>query len=161
MATITTLAIGGISHPSYSAQTKMPYLAEIELNWAEVVTAKGSAIAASDVIEAIKVPAYTAILGVGAQVITVGNATAATVDIGVTGVDADEWVDGYDIIAATGMYTPLAVTPDWTITGATADTVDVLIASLTDTLSTGKLRVFALLLDIAPKKAPGIAAVGS
>ena len=52
MATVTTLAkaAGGRGNPS-----KKPYMVEVEIDLAAAATAKGSALAAADVIEAISV----------------------------------------------------------------------------------------------------------
>lgn len=161
MATISTLNIEGTTGISYGAQTKLQYLVEVVIDWADVLAAKGSALADNDVVEAITVPAGTVILGVGAQVMVATDGTTLTCDVGVTGVDVDEWVDGIDAKATALTYwTPLAVTPDQTII-STADTIDVLLLTLTGTVTTGKLRVFAWLLDVSAKKAPGLVAIGS
>lgn len=161
MATISTLNIEGTTGISYAGATRLPYLAEVVIDWAEVLVAKGTALADNDVVEAITVPAGHVILGVGAQVMVAANGTTLTCDIGVTGVDVDEWVDGIDAKATAGTYwTPLAVTPDQTMI-STADTIDVLLLTLTGTVSTGKLRVFAWLLDVSAKAAPGLVAIGS
>ncbi len=166
MATITTLANNpatSVTHASAASNVKLPYLAEVVIDFSEAVTAKlPTALAASDVIEAILVPANTVILGCGAQVITVADSTTLTMDIGITGGDVDEWVDGLDGKATAGTYsTDLEVTPSWTTIGTTADTIDVLFATLTGTLTTGKVRVYAWLLDVSARKAPGLVALGS
>jgi len=163
MANITTLRVDGAGHPS-RAMTTVPYLVENYINFADITTAKGSAVAAADTVEAITVPAGTLILNAGVQCIVVDNATALTLDLGFTGGDVDEFVDGYDHAAATaGAYSAyLATDPQWIAPVATADTIDLLIASLTDAPTTGTVRVWALLCDVSPRAAqPSLAQIGS
>lgn len=166
MANITTLKVAGdgVSHPS-RALGNTPYTVENYINFADVTTAKGSAIAASDTIEAIAVPAGTLILNAGVQCIIPDNATALTLDLGFTGGDVDEFVDGFDhAAAAAGAYSAyLATDPQWIAPITTADTIDLLIATLTDAPTVGQVRVWALLVDVAPKRstAPAIAALKS
>jgi len=166
MATITTLANNASTATTLaniSSNVKVPTFVEVEIDWAEALTAKGTALAQGDVIEAIRVPAGTMIKSCAAQVVTAANNTSGTVDVGITGGDVDEWVDGMDIKATAGTYsTDLSPSPVYQIL-ATADTIDVLLvaADMTAPLTTGKIRVFAELLDVNPKKAPGLAALGS
>lgn len=125
---------------------RRPYLVQTTLNFATALSDKGSALAAADVIPAIAVPAGTCILNVGAQVVTATNATATTVDIG-TGVDADVFVDGFDTTSAADTYAQNAAAFQ-PVMAIAADNIDVTVATLTGTLSTGKLRVWALLMDV-------------
>lgn len=163
MANITTLKVTGTTHPS-RATTNVPYVVSNYINFADITTAKGSAVAAADTVEAITVPAGTAILAAGLECMIVDNATALTLDLGFTGGDVDEFVDGFDhAAAAAGAYSAsLDTVPGITVLG-TADTIDLLIATLTDAPTVGQVRVWALLVDISGKtdKAPAIAALGS
>lgn len=167
MATISTLYVTGTTHQSINNNVAVGYLAENVIDLAEAATAKGSALAASDVIEAIRVPAGTQVLFAGVQIVSVmtGTSTDATIDLGITGGDVDAFVDGMDLDgAALGAYgTPAtaAITPATFVT--TADTIDILIATQTGTITGGKIRVFAHLLDCSAtnRKRPGIAVVGS
>ncbi len=61
MATITTLA--GAASAGRTAGA-VPYLVDVTVDFAAAATAKGSALAAADVIEALSVPANTLILNV-------------------------------------------------------------------------------------------------
>lgn len=161
MALISTLDKNGLTHMSRNGTVKMPYLVEFELDYAAALVAKGSALAASDVIEAINIPAGTVVLGAGAQIMVAGDSTTLTLHVG-TGADADEWVASLDGKATAGTYgTDLDASPSWN-TYATADTIDVTFATLTGTLTTGKVRVYALLMDVSdfPNKI-GIALIGS
>ena len=70
MATVTTLA-GGASAGRTAAP--VPYVVDKVIDFAAAATAKGSALAAADVIECISVPANTVILNAGFEVITVAG----------------------------------------------------------------------------------------
>lgn len=163
MATVSTLYKSGTTHlGAIGSNVKVPYLVEFELDWADALAAKGSALANADVIECIHLPAQTVVLGAGLSIKTTGNATALTVDLGVTGVDADEWANDFDIVGTAGTHSAdLSASPVW-YTAATADTIDVVLVSLTGTISTGVTRVYALLLDVSDTpSSPGIALIGS
>lgn len=147
MATVTSLAraVGGEGNPGRKA-----YYVEQEIDWAAAATAKGSALAAADVIEAITVPAGTMVLNAGMQVVTAatGESADVAIDVGVTGVDADVFVDGFDLdAAAAGAYAQNAAAFQPIIVG-TEDTIDVLIQAATTAPTGGKVRVFAVLMDI-------------
>lgn len=160
--TMTTAGVAGC-HPSRNANVKVPYLVEVEIDLADAVTEKGSALAQADVIQAISVPANTMILAGGAacKSVMTGTSTDLTLDIGITGGDVDNLVDGWDFDAATaGAYaTVVGVNEPVFIT--TADTIDILFVTQTGTVTGGVIRVFALLLDVSDAQAPGIVAVGS
>jgi hypothetical protein len=164
MATVNMTPGVTTLHPTRSGNTSLPYLVEVHLDIAAAAAAKGSALAAADVIELINVPAGSLILAAGIQVLveTTDTQTDVTVDLGVTGVDADAFVDGYDLDAATtGAYAsqPAAYQP--IVVGATADTIDLLFATATAGPSAGELRVWAVLMDVSDRQAPGIVALGS
>jgi hypothetical protein len=143
----------------------VPYVVENYIDFADVLAAKGSALAANDTIEALTVPAGTLVLKAGIQTIAVDDATTLTLDMGFTGGDVDEFVDGYDQAAAVaGAYSAyLATDPVHIVPITTADTIDVLFATLTGTLTVGKIRVWALMVDVSEKalKAPSIAQLAS
>jgi hypothetical protein len=154
MATVTTLAGSASAGRTAGA---VPYLVDVTIDFAAAATAKGSALAAADVIECINVPADTLILNAGMEVVTVlgGESNDTTFDLGVTGVDADVFVDGFDAdAAAAGAYAQNAAAFQPLIVG-TADTIDLLIATATTAPTGGKVRVWALMCDIGAKPAPG------
>lgn len=147
MATITSLAGGATSGRTAGP---VPYLVDVEVNFATAATAKGSALAASDVIECISVPANTLILNAGIEVLTVtgGESSDTTYDLGVTGVEADNFIDGFDgDAAAAGAYAQNAAAYQ-PLVNATADTIDLLIATATTAPTSGVFRVWAVLMDI-------------
>jgi len=159
MATVTTLAGGSVSRNTPSRQM---YYIEQNVDFAAAATAKGSALAAADIIEAISVPAGTVIFNAGIQTLTaVDSATNADtrLDLGVTGVDADVWVDGFDIKGGgAGAYAqnPAAYQP--IVIGAAADTIDVLIQAATTAPVSGVIRVWAILMDVATRGTATVAA---
>jgi hypothetical protein len=147
MATITTLA--GAASAGRTAGS-VPYLVEKTIDFAAAATAKGSALAAADVIECVSVPANTVILNAGFEVITVagGESSDTTYDLG-TGVDADNFVDGFDgDAAAAGAYAQNAAAFQPIVVGATADTIDLTIATATTAPTSGSLRVWAVLMNV-------------
>ena len=158
MATIDlSNGLGGAPRPVRSL-TNMPYFVEKTIDFAAAATAKGSALAAADVIEVIDVPAGTMVLNAGLQVTAVatGESNDTTVDLGITGVDADCFVDGFDLdAAAANAYAQNAAAFQPLIVG-TADTIDLLIATATTAPTGGTVRVWAVLCDIGAKPAPGI-----
>jgi hypothetical protein len=151
MATVTTLAGGSVD--GFTAG-RMPYFKEVLIDFAAAATAKGSALAAADVIEAISVPANTMILNAGLEVITVagGESNDTTVDLGVTTTEPDNFVDGFDLdAAAAGAYAQNAAAFQPLVIG-TADTIDLLIATATTAPTSGVVRVWAVLMDIDARK---------
>ena len=157
MATIDlSNGLGGAPRPARSL-TNMPYLVEKTIDFAVAATTKGSALAATDVIEVIDVPAGTMVINAGLQVVTVatGESSDTTVDLGITTTEPDNFVDGFDLdAAAAGAYAQNAAAFQPLIVG-TADTIDLLIATATTAPTGGKVRVWALMCDIGAKPAPG------
>lgn len=158
MATISTLNMDGTTFESMTG-VNAPYLAEFTVDFAKALVAKGSALAANDIIETIVCPVGTAILAAGLQTMVADDATTLTLDLGITGGDPDEWVAAYDQAAAAALaYAPqLDTVPIWTLI-TTADTIDILLKTLTGVLTVGKVRVWAVLVDLnTSKKKAGIA----
>jgi hypothetical protein len=147
MATITTLAGGATAGRTAGS---VPYLVDKTINFATAATAKGEALAAADVIECISVPVNTVILNAGLEIITAlgGESNDNTFDLG-TGVDADVFVDGFDAdAAAAGAYAQNAAAFQPLVVGATADTIDITIATATTAPTSGVVRVWAVLMNV-------------
>jgi len=128
----------------------VPYLVDNVIDFAVAATEKGGALAAADVIEAISVPANTVILNAGLEIITAlgGESNDNTFDLG-TGVDVDVFVDGFDAdAAAAGAYAQNAAAFQPIVVGATADTIDITIATATTAPTSGKVRVWAILMNV-------------
>lgn len=148
MATVTTLAGGATAGRTAGS---VPYLVDKTIDFAAAATAKGSALAAADVIECISVPVNTVILNAGIEITTVlgGESSDTTFDLGITGVDADVFVDGFDADAAVaGDYAQNAAAFQPVVIGATADTIDLLITTATTAPTSGVARVWAVLMNV-------------
>ena len=155
MATITTLSnsIGAATQPSRSVRN-MPYVVENTINLASAVTAKGSALAAADVIEALQIPAQSIVLAAGFE-ITSAVTGSCTVSLGVTGVTAAAYVSAFAVTSAlsVGTYATPA-TAGYPIVSQSADTLDLLLVTETTTLSAGTIRVFAVVVDAQDRVGP-------
>lgn len=136
--------------PSQDANVKKAYQFWVEIDLAEAAASKGSALAQGDVIEALRVPPNTLVEFVWAKKVSAmtGTSTDLTFDIGFTGGDVDNYVDGWDFDgAAVGSYsTPLGVQEPVIV--STSDTIDILFVTQTGTVTGGKLIVGAQLVDI-------------
>lgn len=145
MATVTSLAkaVGGKGNPG-----RKPYFVEVEIDLAEAATAKGSALAANDIIQAITVDTNTAVMFAGMEITSApAGGTSCTADLGITGGDVDAFVDGFTVTGASaGSYSVLANTAAPIIV-TTSDTIDILLLGTTPDTS-GKIRVFAYLMDV-------------
>lgn len=144
MATLTTFlkSAHGKGNPS-----RKPYLIE------NVIDLTESAIDCSsgDIVQALTVPTDTVILWAGIQVkesATMNTGTNATAILG-TAVDPNEYVAAFDIDGASdGAYAP-TVAQAGVLVASAADTLDVTFAGDGATFTAGKLRVFAMLMDVS------------
>lgn len=130
------------------ARGRQPYLVQQVVDFAQAATDKGSALAAADVIPAITVPANTVVLAAGMEVTAAhaGTSTDTAFDLGIGG--GANFVDGFDFDGASvGAYATSATTVPVVI-GGTADNIDITIQAMTGTTTGGKVRVFAILMDI-------------
>ena len=155
MATVdVSSGINAATHPS-GALRSAPYVVEATLNFATATTTKGSALAAADVLEVLDIPAETLILNAGYEV-TATITGDVTLDVGITGVDADVFIDGATLAAATavGTYAQNAAAFQPVVIGSSADTLDVLIATSTTAISAGTIRVWAVLVDLNGRVGP-------
>lgn len=162
MATITTLAQAGGVTSATRNWLATPVLYSNTIDFAQALAAKGSALASADVIEAIRIPAGCFILGAGLQTIEVDDATTLTIGVG-TDLDPDGFVDAYDQAAAiAGAYgTSLFDTSEIHTLYTAANSIDIVFETLTGTLTVGKVRVFAWVLDINGAPEPGLVQIGS
>ena len=155
MATITTLsnAVGSGLQPVRSIRN-VPYMVENTINFASAVTAKGSALAAADVIEALQIPAQSIVIAAGFEILTAVTGSC-TVSLGVTGVTAAAYVSAFGVTGslAVGDYATPA-TAGYPIVTKSADTLDLLLVTETTTLSAGSVRVFALIVDAQDRVGP-------
>lgn len=137
MATYDKTGVGGTTgHPSNG---RTPYLVENTIDISAINGGAGTAT--GDVIQALDIPAETLIMQAGIEVLTALSGSV-TMDLGITGGDVDNFVDGDT--NATG-YSTLTATANLVV--ASADTLDVL--ALSADSSAGKIRVWAVLCDVS------------
>jgi hypothetical protein len=145
------------------------YKVENVIDFADALVLKGSALAADDIITALVAPPGTAILAAGLQNLTASDSTTLTLHLGITTTvgtataDIDEWVVSFDNeAAAVGDYSPGLDAAPGVVVCSGFTPIDMELATLTGTLTVGKVRVWAILCPIgASNKNVGIALVGS
>ena len=152
MATVS--AVNGIqagTHPSRGIRS-LPYVVENLVNFATVTTTKGSALAASDIIQAITVPTQTAVLAAGYEVIATATGDVA-LSVGTTQL-ATAFVSSQGLTSSTavGAYPTPSSTAYPAVFGASAGTVDITISTSTTALSAGTVRVWAILCDVQDRR---------
>ena len=143
MATITSLLLPATGN---SNRGRMPYQVELSID----LTAQAIDCSSGDVVQCITLPANTHILHAGVQVVesaTQNTGTDATVTLGAA--DADEYVTAFDIDGASDLAYAPSVTPSAEVVLSSADTLDLTFAGDGATFSAGKLRVYALLMDVS------------
>lgn len=147
-ATTTALATTNTNHgPTYGVSSRVkPYLVEQTINFADQnIDANGSTI------ECVDIPANCICLFAGIEVTTALTNTAsdATVDMGLSGGDADSWVDGFDIDGASaGTYATVLVATANPQVVDTATPMKLTFAGTAGTISAGVLRVFAVVMPV-------------
>ena len=143
MATITSLLKAATGN---SQRGRNPYMVENTLDIVATTVDPSS----GDVVQAITIPAGTKILAAGLEVVesaTMNTGTDATVTVGAA--DPDEYVTSFDIDgAADGAYAP-SVTVSADVVLSSADTLDVTFAGTGASFTAGKLRVYAIMMDVS------------
>ena len=153
MATITSLLLPATGN---SNRGRMNYQVELIID----LTAQAIDCSSADVVQCITLPANTHILHAGVQVVesaTQNTGTDATVTIGAA--DVDEYVTSFDIDCASDLAYAPSVTPSAEVVLATADTLDLTFAGSGATFTAGKLRVYALLMDVSEQGSTSAAEV--
>ena len=132
---------------------------EVELNFTDItadrVAASLTALAATDSLAILNVPAKTMVMCVGIDV-TTADGTASTVDLGETGGDVDGWINGHNCnavgSACSTNNTLVEGTPNVFEPAlgngkyyAAADTIDMLF--LTAPQDASVIRVWAICID--------------
>jgi hypothetical protein len=143
MATITSLLKSATGN---SQRGRNPYMVENTLDIVATTVDPSS----GDVVQAITIPAGHKIMAAGVEVVesaTMNTGTDATITLGAA--DADEYVTSFDIDgAADGAYAPSAtVAADVVL--ASDDTLDVTFAGSGASFTAGKLRVYAIMMDVS------------
>ncbi len=143
MATITSLLKAATGN---SQRGRNPYMVENTLDIVATTVNPSS----GDVVQAITIPAGHKIMAAGVEVVesaTMNTGTDATITLGAA--DADEYVTSFDIDgAADGAYAP-SVTVSADVVLASDDTLDVTFAGSGASFTAGKLRVYAIMMDVS------------
>ena len=144
MATITSLLLPAHGN---SQRGRNPYMIQKTID----LTAQAISCTAGDIVQCLTIPANTKIMSAGVEVVasaTMNTGTDATVILG-TGAANNEYVAAFDIDgAADGAYAPSATVADDVVLSS-ADTLDLTFAGAGATFSAGKLRVYAVLMDVS------------
>ena len=145
MATITSLLLP--AHGS-SQRGRAPYMVQKTID----LTAQAISCTAGDVVQCITIPANTRVIHAGFQVVesaTMNASTDATAALGFTGGDVDEFAAALDIDgAADGAYAP-QVSIDGLALSTSGDTIDFVLAGSGASFTAGKLRAYAVMMDIS------------
>jgi len=142
----TTSQVGS----TISASGRTPYFVSQDLDWAKAATAKGSALAAGDIIQLIDLPANTMLIGAGAEVTTVANSTGDEVVTLQASVVSTTYVTA-QAVNALGYLAEKTAGDTFGVNAArntSADTLDIVLGSTGGTSPTsGVVRVFATLMS--------------
>ena len=138
----------------HRSRMRSMYVLEKTVDIAAVCTAAGiSALTADDIIQVLDIPAEVYLLHAGVEVITAFNGTSPVVDVDFAA--GDDFVDGqsvastgYKAAGSNGHVDYTAVTTFANRITAT-DTLDVKVGAGANDVSTGKIRVYAILIDIS------------
>jgi len=139
---------------------RVPYMVERIVDFAEVTTTKGSALATGDIIQVINVPANTLLHGAIAEVLTVDTSTGATFDLDVAA--GDDFIDGGDLntlgYPAVGSNGLAPFGANTVLPTSAADTIDMLLNVPGATVpANGKVRVVAWMTDASELGLGGVA----
>tara|TARA_R100001510_G_C7577328_1_gene151586 strand:+ start:62 stop:544 length:483 start_codon:yes stop_codon:yes gene_type:complete len=124
---------------------KGPYMVQTVLNLATALSDKGGALAAGDVIPVIAVKKGTMVMNAGIEVDTQSDGSTLTVDLGM--IAAEDFIDGFDGTSAAGVVAqnPAAYSPRMAVAD---DNIDLKLVTLSGgAVTTGKLRIWAVLMD--------------
>ena len=146
-----TTGQGTAGHPS---RMRSVYVLEKTVDIAAVCTAGGiSALTAADIIQVIDVPAESYIIHVGVEVITALNGTTPLLDVDFAA--GDDFVDNFDATgtgyagAGTNGHVDYTAVTTFSNRVTATDTIDILVNAGANDVSTGKIRVYAILADIS------------
>lgn len=125
------------------------YKLKKRIDFAEVLAEKESALAADDIIQVFDIPIKHYVMCAVIHPVVAADSTTLTLDLGFTSspeADPDNFVDGLDAtqIATDGV-------PIFAVGGYTtaATTLDMELATLTGTLTSGQVDVVATVIDMS------------
>ena len=155
---MTSKATVGVDSNSIAAATSRyqamgMYMREARLDIAKMVE-DGYSCTDGDIFQLLEIPANTFVLFAGAEVETAFNGTSPTVDIDFAA--GDDIIDGGDVSSAGFLAEGTNGQANDVVTGAastftqhvtTTDTIDVKLIAGSADVSSGKLRVYACVID--------------
>ena len=155
MPTVTSLATVARGHSNRGAN---PRVVAVDIDFAAAATANGTALVATDVIQAITFEADTIILaaGITAKTVDTGANADMRVDLG-TGEDADYFVDGFDWPAASAGDEARTSGIGGGYKVGADDTLDLTIAAATTVATAGTLTVWAVCVPFDEDRAKIVA----
>lgn len=141
--------MGDIDLRKNSAGTKLSNFAssrsqlhQFTIDYAELLTEKGSALAATDVVQIMAIPAGCIVQYAGVTPLVIGDSTTLTLDLGDT-TTADLFVNGCDGAALTDGVPIMTVAKYY----PAASIFEMELKTLTGTLTTGKVRVWIHIME--------------
>ena len=155
---MTSKATVGVDSDSIAAATSRyqamgMYMREARLDIAKMVE-DGYSCTNGDIFQLLEIPANTLVLFAGAEVETAFNGTSPTVDIDFAA--GDDIIDGGDVSSAGFLAEGTNGQANDVVTGAastftqfvsTTDTIDVKLIAGSADVSSGKIRVYACVID--------------
>ena len=140
--------------PVHRPSAPAPYLISNTINIATENTNNAAALAANDILQVFTLPKDTLIMAAGFEVeaVLTGESNDTTFNLGITtastgGIAAD--VDAFDTdAAAAGAYATMIPGVFPNVLGSAATTLDLELEAATTAPTGGKLRVWAVLMNI-------------
>ena len=152
---MTTSATAGVSTSSIAAHNsseRIAYSMEATLDIAEFIAA-GNTVGSADVFQLLEIPANSVILSAGCEILTIFTGTSVTVDVGITGGDTITDGGPTNALAYPAKGTNGATLGTFSALVTDADTLDVKLIAGSSDCTAGKIRVYAVVVDIADKSA--------
>lgn len=155
---MTTSATAGVSTSSIAAHNsseKVAYSMEAILDISAIT---GYSCANGDIFQLLEVPANSVILSAGCEILTVFTGTSVTVDVGLAAGDTIIDAGPTNALAYPAKGTNGATLGTYSALVTTADTIDVKLNASSNDCTAGKLRVWAVVVDVADKSASAASA---
>jgi hypothetical protein len=159
MTTSATAGVNTSSIAAHNSSERIAYSMEATLDIAEFIAAGGT-VGSADVFQLLEVPANSVILSAGCEILTVFTGTSVTVDVGLTGGDTITDGGPTNALAYPAKGTSGAVLGTFAaLVAGNADTIDVTVKAGSSDCTAGKIRVYAVVVDIADKSASAASVV--
>lgn len=167
-------ALTSSNHVSkFAPDTRLPYIIEVTVTAEQMIAAKGSALAAADVFDIVRIPAGTVTRACWAKktAAMAGTSTDLSLNVGYTGGDVDVWVAAWDYDAAAlnsygtrgvGLALGNVGSIDTSLSGA-ASVISMVINAMTGTWTSGAITFYVECIDLGDtdNSRTGIVALGS